>query len=742
MRYGKFQKKRLIIIKKYCTLFLIAFVFAISALFASNDPFADINKEHWAYDAVTQLAAKGIVKGYANGSFKGEKPLTRYEMAMVLGKLLENLPDNKARLNTSDFKTIERLTVEFSEELSLLGVKVQALEEELKGIREDLSEVKNDIKEVENIKKSTRDTVNINGEVWMQLQRVARSFDSIGDDWLHEAGLSLSFFMNIDSMISAFLKVKNEEIDLGNLGNSSDGTIDELYIDIKDFYSLFDMRVGRQRVTLGHGIVLDDKVDGLTFTKILDRIKIQFFAFSTRKSRPDVNNQLYGDASGSKPFWLYDDTYELSNKANSSFTGDRANYIANGGYTPGSYVTLYSAPYSWPMPWDEVTGNQISPVPNHRYNGHYGIALTDNTGRLLPTDCIAPGTLAPVTLMNGNYPPSGKDSEGREIQANTASIGSNYINAAYRDWQMETRNGLDSIGMNFGVDIGGHNIAAYFMMRRYDKFDPYTVLGDPYACMVDADNDNVLDFSNGAAVSPRANPTYWGISMNGDIFQNLKYFFEYTILDPDVANIGVNPLTGSAKNNSGTWNGNNLNHGSAWIAGINWDVNDKFNFLAHYGEGDEEFVGASIYRDYSLNGMEGRLNPDDPSLDLPGDYDEGTNTLTGVTDLLVKMTADFTDRTRGIFGFEACRDNDTSPQRLIAGDPLIVGHAKLDYNLISAKFEHMYSPNTSLALEWRSFWYLEDNVNNLNQDHIRNDPDDDRNDGGWSRLMGEVKVKF
>lgn len=741
MRYGKFKKTIRQNLLKSIAIILMLFV-SVTAVYASTDPFADINKDHWAYDAVTQLAAKGVLKGYANGKFRGEKPLTRYEMAMVLAKLLEKLPTNKGRLNTSDFKTIERLTIEFSEELSLLGVKVQALEEELKSIRGELDQVKEGIREVEEIKTSTRDTVSINGDIWMQLQRVARSFDSMGDDWVHEAGLSLSFFMNIDSMITAFFKIKNEEIDLGNLGNSSDGTIDELYIDVKDFYNLFDMRIGRQRVTLGHGIVLDDKVDGLTFTKILDRIKVQFFAFSTRTARPDVNNQLYGDASGSKPFWLYDDNYQLSNKANTAATGDRANYIANGGYLAGSNVTLYSAPYSWPMPWDEVTGTAVSTVPNHRFNGHSGIAITDSTGRLMPTDTIAPGTLLPVSLMNGSYPSTGKDSAGTEIQANSAVAGTAFINAAYRDWQMETANGLDSMGLNFSVDIGGHNIAAYFMMRRYDAYDPYTALGDPYACMVDADKDGAIDFSNGAAVSPEANPTYWGISMNGDIFQNLRYFLEYTILDPDLANVGVDPLTGKAKTATGSWNGNNLNHGSAWIAGFDWDINENVNFIAHYGEGDEEFVGASIYRDYAFNGMEGRLNPDDPSLDLPGEYDEGTNTLTGVTDLLAKITADFTDRTRGTFGFEACRDNDSSPERLVAGAADIVGHAKMDYNLLSAKFEHMYSPNTTLALEWRSFWYLEDNVNNLNQDHVRNDPDDDSNDGGWSRLMGEVRVKF
>lgn len=725
---------------------ILAAIFVLLALAAGpasagNDPFADINTEHWAYSAVSKLAAKGVLDGYADGKFKGDKPITRYEMAMVLARLLEGLPVNEGRLNTADFKTVEKLTIEFSEELSLLGVKVDAIEAELKSLKSEIKEVREEIRQVEEIKNSTRDKVNVNGEVWMILANVKKAVDTIDDDWVNEAGLYLSYFMEIDDRIAAFVKIKNEEIDLSDIGASSNGTIDELYIDIDGFYELFNMRIGRQRVTLGHSLVLDDKVDGITFTKILDRLEMKFFVFSTRESRPGVNNQLYGDSSGSKPFWWQDDTYQVSGAGNSATKGTRANYVALGGYAMGDAVTLYSSPFMFPQPWDIVTGDPTATIPNHRANNHAGISITDRSRLLVPMDSLPAGTMQPVAMATGAFPPNGLDIDNREIQDSASQAGGFYLNAAYRDWENRTRNGLDSMGVNFNADFGGHNLAAYYLIRRYDAYDPYTVLGDPYAAMVDYDGDGAIDFRNGKAVSPRANPSYWGITLDGEIVKNLGYFFEYMHFDPDIANIGVDPVTGMAKT-GGAWKGNNLSQGSAWIAGLDWNITEDVNLILQYGAGDEEFVAASIYRDYRFHGMEGRMAPTDRATVLPGDYDEGTLSLTGVRDLLIRLSADFTSVTRGIFSFEGVRDFDSTKDRLISGDPTVTGHQTLDYNLVCARFEHIYKTHTTIAVEYKNLWFTEDRSNDNRVEGVVDDYTDDLNNGGWSRIMTEVRVIF
>ena len=65
---------------------------------AGAQPFADTPATHWAYDALTELAAKGLIEGYPDGAFKGGQPMTRYEMAMIVARLLPACRASKFRL--------------------------------------------------------------------------------------------------------------------------------------------------------------------------------------------------------------------------------------------------------------------------------------------------------------------------------------------------------------------------------------------------------------------------------------------------------------------------------------------------------------------------------------------------------------------------------------------------------------------------------------------------------------------
>ncbi|MDR7543995.1 MAG: S-layer homology domain-containing protein [Armatimonadota bacterium] len=137
---------------------------------AMAQPFADVPTDHWAYDAIAELAAKGLIEGYPDGSFKGDRAMTRYEMAMVVARLLARIeaikipplpPDlvRQAALNktvaaqtaaltavdkrlTAKLATIQRLVAEFRAELAALGVRVTAVEEELAAIRARLDNTK------------------------------------------------------------------------------------------------------------------------------------------------------------------------------------------------------------------------------------------------------------------------------------------------------------------------------------------------------------------------------------------------------------------------------------------------------------------------------------------------------------------------------------------------------------------------------------------------------------------------
>ncbi|MCD6352200.1 MAG: S-layer homology domain-containing protein [Armatimonadetes bacterium] len=59
---------------------------------AQASPTDDVPFDHWAYDAVQTLVDKGIIVGYPDGLFHGNRAMTRYEFAMALSRLLDNLP--------------------------------------------------------------------------------------------------------------------------------------------------------------------------------------------------------------------------------------------------------------------------------------------------------------------------------------------------------------------------------------------------------------------------------------------------------------------------------------------------------------------------------------------------------------------------------------------------------------------------------------------------------------------------
>ncbi len=81
---------------------------------------------HWAYDAIGQLAARGILSGYPDGTYKGKQPTTRYEMASALARALAVVDMTKA--SKQDVEMLKKLVVEFKDELDALGVKVDALD--------------------------------------------------------------------------------------------------------------------------------------------------------------------------------------------------------------------------------------------------------------------------------------------------------------------------------------------------------------------------------------------------------------------------------------------------------------------------------------------------------------------------------------------------------------------------------------------------------------------------------------
>ena len=94
----------------------MAMALGVTASAYAANPFSDVPAGHWAYDSVAKLAAAGVVDGYADGAFAGDKLITRYEMAKIVAKAMAKGAD------------CDKLAAEFADELDTLGVRVAKLE--------------------------------------------------------------------------------------------------------------------------------------------------------------------------------------------------------------------------------------------------------------------------------------------------------------------------------------------------------------------------------------------------------------------------------------------------------------------------------------------------------------------------------------------------------------------------------------------------------------------------------------
>lgn len=131
----------------------LAALFAATAFNVSAaNPFADVDTSSWAYQAVSQLSDQGVVDGYPDGTFKGDKNVSRYELAQIIARLMAK----EESLNDSQRATVQKLSGEYAGELQSLGVRVKELEKKT-GNLSNITEIRvQDIPRYDNVYKDNK----------------------------------------------------------------------------------------------------------------------------------------------------------------------------------------------------------------------------------------------------------------------------------------------------------------------------------------------------------------------------------------------------------------------------------------------------------------------------------------------------------------------------------------------------------------------------------------------------------
>ena len=146
----------------------MAMALGVTASAYAANPFSDVPAGHWAYDSINKLAAAGVIEGYGDTTFGGDKLMTRYEMAQIVAKAM------------AKGANVDKLAAEFADELDNLGVRVANLEKKADNVK-ITGEVRykymtkdNDAKERIFSSDSNHET-DIRSRIWVNGQ--------INDDW-------------------------------------------------------------------------------------------------------------------------------------------------------------------------------------------------------------------------------------------------------------------------------------------------------------------------------------------------------------------------------------------------------------------------------------------------------------------------------------------------------------------------------------------------------------------------------
>jgi hypothetical protein len=110
---------------RWIIMLTLAFVLSASAAWAATSTYDDVQPDHWAYNALDYLTEQGVLEGYPDGYFKGDRTLTRYEFAQAIARLLDTIAEGNSDEQVNIMA--ETLRAEFSDQLAEMNQRLTDL---------------------------------------------------------------------------------------------------------------------------------------------------------------------------------------------------------------------------------------------------------------------------------------------------------------------------------------------------------------------------------------------------------------------------------------------------------------------------------------------------------------------------------------------------------------------------------------------------------------------------------------
>ena len=207
----------------------MAMALGVTASAYAANPFSDVPAGHWAYDSINKLAAAGVIEGYGDSTFGGDKLMTRYEMAQIVAKAM------------AKGANVDKLAAEFADELDNLGVRVAALEKKADNVK-ITGTIKASYASYDGDKLGEGNTTNHQGrlrsDLWVK--------GDINDDWTYSA------------------MFRNQQFFTNNKGNSGEENVAFQRAYVNGKLGGLAVQAGRYNKTdITGGNIYDNRMDGV-----------------------------------------------------------------------------------------------------------------------------------------------------------------------------------------------------------------------------------------------------------------------------------------------------------------------------------------------------------------------------------------------------------------------------------------------------------------------------------------------
>ena len=229
----------------------MAMALGVTASAYAANPFSDVPAGHWAYDSISKLAAAGVIDGYGDGTFGGDKLMTRYEMAQIVAKAM------------AKGANVDKLAAEFADELDNLGVRVANLE-----------------KKADNVKITGELRFRYVDQDGAMYKKIVPAGDGVsgvlGNDSNHAADIRSRIWINgmINDDWTYTGMLQNTQNLSDNAGNE-DTKFQRAYVDGK--LGGMAVRAGRYNLVIADGNIYDTRADGLELS-YGNKLKLKGFA--------------------------------------------------------------------------------------------------------------------------------------------------------------------------------------------------------------------------------------------------------------------------------------------------------------------------------------------------------------------------------------------------------------------------------------------------------------------------------